>query len=113
MTRSPIAQSTDSPIARLPMSFLDRFKLHPKWKNADPNVRVSAVAEMPNDDEHLAILRELARDDVEAQVRRTAGERLHKVEDIIQLARAEKDERIRRDYVDRLIGVAIAGAPTD
>ena len=39
----------DSPIARLPMSFLDRFKPQPRWKHADPAVRAAAVAEIPDD----------------------------------------------------------------
>jgi hypothetical protein len=95
------------------MSFLDRFKLQPKWKNADPNLRVAGVAEMPDDDEHLVVLRELARDDADARVRRAAGGRLSRVEDLVQLARSERDEELRRTYVERLVGIATAAAPTD
>ena len=95
------------------MSFLDRFKLQPKWKNTDPNIRASAVAEMPDDDEHLAVLRELARDDVDARVRRAAGARLLRVEDVVRLARGERDEDLRRSYVERLVDIATRPAPTD
>src|SRR5688500_10540414 len=95
------------------MSFLDRFKLQPRWKNADPAVRAAAVAELPRDEESLAILRELARDDADPRVRRAAGGRLSLVEDIVQLARAERDEELRQTYVERLVTLAIAPADTD
>lgn len=95
------------------MSFLDRFKLQPKWKHADPAVRAEAVATIPDDDEHLGVLLELARDDVDARVRRAAGARLTRVEDIVQLARSERDEQMRRDYTERLVTIASAPAATD
>ena len=95
------------------MSFLDRFKLQPKWKNADPAVRAAAIAEIPRDDEHLAVLQELAREDVDARVRRAAGARLSRVEDIVQLARGEKDDELRRGYVDRLVAFALVPAEND
>ena len=94
------------------MSFLDRF-LQPKWKHADPAVRAAAVADMPDNEEHLAVLRELAREDADIRVRRAAGARLSRIEDMVQLARGERDEELRREYVDRLVGVATAAAPTD
>jgi hypothetical protein len=95
------------------MSFLDRFKPQPRWKNADPAIRAAAVAEIPRDDEHLAVLRELARDDADARVRRAAGGRLSAVEDVVQLARRERDEEVRRGYVERLVAIATAPADTD
>ena len=57
------------------MSFLDRFKPQPRWKHADPAVRAEAVATVPDDDEHVEVLRELARGDVDLRVRRAAGAR--------------------------------------
>ena len=95
------------------MSFLDRFKPQPRWKNADPTVRAAAIAEMPRDEEYLVVLRELARDDADPRVRRAAGTRLSAVEDIVQLARAERDEELRRGYVERLVAMAVAPADTD
>ena len=95
------------------MSFLDRFKPQPRWKNADPTVRAAAIAEIPRDDEYLVVLRELARDDADPRVRRAAGARLSAVEDIVQLARAERDEELRRGYVERLVAMAVAPADTD
>ena len=39
------------------MSFLDRFKPQPRWKHADPAVRLEAVPTIPDDDEHLRCCR--------------------------------------------------------
>ena len=95
------------------MSFLDRFKPQPRWKHADPGVRAEAAGTLPEDDEHLGVLRELAREDGDLRVRRAAGARLTRVEDLVQLARSERDEQLRRDYSDRLVGIATAPAPND
>ena len=67
------------------MSFLDRFKPQPRWKHTDPAVRLEAVPTIPDDDEHLAVLQELARQDVDVRVRRAAGDRLTRVEDLVLL----------------------------
>ena len=94
------------------MSFLDRF-LQPKWKHADPSVRAAAVADIPDDAEHLPILQELARTDADLRVRRAAGARLSRVEDVVPLARGEQDEELKRHYVERLVAIANAPANTD
>jgi hypothetical protein len=95
------------------MSFLDRFKPQPRWRHADPAVRAEAVHTIPDDEEHLAVLRELAGTDPDLRVRRAAGSRLAAVEDLVQLARSEADEDLRREYTERLVSVATAGAGTD
>ena len=91
------------------MSFLDRFKPQPRWKHADPAVRAAAVAEIPEDEESIATLRELASDDEDVRVRRVASERLHGAADILLLARKERDEALRRELVERLVSIAAAG----
>ncbi|MBA3296514.1 MAG: DUF349 domain-containing protein, partial [Acidobacteria bacterium] len=95
------------------MSFLDRFKPQPRWKHADPAVRAAAVPEIPADAEHVPVLQELAREDADLRVRRAAGARLSRVEDLVPLARSERDEELKREYADRLVGIATAAAPTD
>jgi hypothetical protein len=95
------------------MSFLDRFKPQPRWKHADPAVRAEAVPTIPDDEEHLAVLQELAREDTDLRVRRAAGARLTRIEDLVQLARSERDEALKRHYAERLVEVAIAPAATD
>src|SRR3954447_17859430 len=96
----------DGPIVRLPMSFLDRFKPQPKWKHADPAVRVSSIPEIPDDAEHLPVLQELAREDADIRGRRAAGARLSRMEDVVQLARSERDEELKREYTERLVSIA-------
>ena len=93
------------------MSFLDRFKPQPKWRHADPAVRANAVSEVPDDDEHRAVLLELASEDPDQRVRRAAASRLAFAEDLVRLARATKDDDLRRSVTERL--VALASAPSD
>ncbi len=95
------------------MSFLDRFKLQPKWKHADPAIRAAAVSEIPDDDEHLAVLRELAQADDDLRVRRAAAARLRTADDLVLLARAEPDEDLRRELQERLVAIANAPANSD
>jgi hypothetical protein len=95
------------------MSFLDRFKPQPRWKHADPAVRTEAVSTLPDDAEHTDVLRELAREDADVRVRRAAGARLSRVEDLVQLARAERDEALRREYAERLVTIASSPGPND
>lgn len=95
------------------MSFLDRFKLQPRWKHADPAVRAAAVAELPDDAEHQAVLRELAASDEDVRVRRAAAGRLTSAADLVAVVRAERDEELRRELTDRLVAVATAPGDND
>lgn len=95
------------------MSFLDRFKPQPRWKHADPAVRAEAVATLPDDEEHREVLRELAREDTDLRVRQAAGARLMRAEDLVPLAKGERDEELKREYADRLVAIANAPAATD
>ena len=95
------------------MSFLDRFKPQPRWKHADPAVRAEAAAALTDDAESADVLRELAREDADVRVRRTAGSRLTRAEDLVQLVRTERDEELRREYSERLVAIATSAAPND
>ena len=92
------------------MSFLDRLRPQPRWKNADPAVRAAAVAEVPDDPEHQQILAELAGDE-DVRVRRAAAARLRNVTQLVARAGRETDEELRRELSERL--VSIASAPSD
>jgi Domain of Unknown Function (DUF349) len=93
------------------MSFLDRFKTQPKYRNPDPAIRLAGVAELPDDAEHWGVIAELAASDEDVRVRRAAIERISVVGYLARIARTEKDEALRRDLAERLI--AIANAPAD
>jgi hypothetical protein len=95
------------------MSFLDRFKPQPKWKHADPAVRAAAIADIPDDDEHQAVLRELAAADEDVRVRRAAVALLHHAQDLLPIARGERDEELRREIQERLLAIATAPADAD
>src|SRR5688572_15839575 len=95
------------------MSFLDRFKPQPRWKHADAAVRAAAVPEIPEDHESRAILVELASSDEDVRVRRAAAGRLDQAEEILPIARRERDEELRRELVERLVAIATAPAASD
>jgi hypothetical protein len=95
------------------MSFLDRFKPQPRWKHADPAIRAAAIADIPDDDEHVAVLRDLASDDEDVRVRRAAAGRLKTADDLAPVARAERDEELRRELQERLVAIANAAAESD
>lgn len=96
------------------MSFLDRFKPQPRWKHADPAVRLAAVAELTDaDPEHRQALLELAASDEDARVRRAAIGRVNDVTELARLARTEADEDTRRELGERLAGIATAASNSD
>ena len=94
------------------MSFLDRFKPQPRWKHTDPAIRAAAVSEIPADEERT-VLEDLAANDEDVRVRTAAIARVHDVAFLARLARSERDDDVRRQVTDRLVGVAVAPAPDD
>jgi hypothetical protein len=95
------------------MSFLDRFKPQPRWKHADAAIRAAAVSEIPDDDEHDAVLVELALEDEDVRVRRAAAGRLSSPVDLVRLVRSETDAELRREVTERLVAIASAPAASD
>ena len=95
------------------MSFLDRFKPQPKWKNPDPVIRAGGVSEIPDDELRTPTLLELAAGDEDVRVRRAAASRLTGATSLVQLVRRERDEDLRRELTERLVEIASAAAPTD
>ena len=92
------------------MSFLDRFKIQPKYKSADADVRAQAVAELgagPLTDEDRAILVALANEDPDPRVRRAAAARIEDVGVLASMATRDADEEIRGELVNRLAGIAV------
>lgn len=94
------------------MSFLDRFKIQPKHKSPDPDVRIAFVHELPAgppSEEDAAALVALAREDVDARVRRAAAARIEDVGVLAAVAGHDADPGIREEVLGRLAGVAASG----
>lgn len=85
------------------MSLLDRFR-QPKWKHADPAVRLEAVNEL--EDEAQDVLGSLAREDEDAAVRRRAVARVDDLAVVAAVARTDLDEGVRSEARKILIDVA-------
>ncbi len=63
--------------------------------------------------EHWGVIAELAASDEDVRVRRAALERIGVVGYLARIARTERDESLRRELAERLIGIANAPADSD
>ena len=91
------------------MSLLDRLKPQPRWKNPDPAVRLSAIAEL----EDAAELKVVVQEDTDPGVRRAAVRRLGDVAFLAAIARDDADERVREEAAAGLIEIAVKGEAAD
>ena len=73
------------------MGLFDRFKSQPRWKHADPAVRITAVDAMPDEDQELLL--QIAREDEDAGVRRAAAAKLSDAAALAQIARGTPTSR--------------------
>jgi Domain of Unknown Function (DUF349) len=90
------------------MSFLDRFKIQPRYKSTDPEQRVAGVQELTDTPEDAAVLVSLARDDADARVRRAAIARIQDANILADLAAGDPDATIRAELIERLAGIAMS-----
>src|SRR5262245_12470724 len=88
--------------AREAMGILEKLKPQPRWKHADPAVRLEAVREL-DDPVELAALAEL---DPDAKVRRAAVARTADSAILAHIAAADADAEIRERAADRLVALA-------
>lgn len=86
------------------MGILERLRPQPRWKHADPAVRVAAVYEFGPEDTDA--LHAVAREDPEARVRRAAVSRIDDVTVLADAARTDPDEEVRAEAVRGLAGIA-------
>ena len=84
------------------MGLLDKLKPQPRWKHADPAVRLEAVREL-DDQAELAILAEL---DPDARVRRSATARIADPAVLGRIAASDADAEARDRAADRLLALA-------
>lgn len=87
------------------MGLLDKLKPQPRWKHADPAVRLEAVREL-EDQTDLAIL---AETDPDGRVRRAAIARTTDPVLLGRVAAGDSDSETRDRAADRLLALATAG----
>ncbi len=88
------------------MALFDRFR-QPKWKHADPAIRLEAVNELGDDAQD--VLCSLAREDADAGVRRRAVARVEDIGTLAAVARSDMDEGVRAEARKLLIDLATDG----
>ena len=86
------------------MSILEKLRSQPRWKHADPTVRVAAVYEIGPG--QLEALHRLAHEDAEARVRRAAVTRIDDAGILADIARTDPDAEVRDEAVRGLAGAA-------
>lgn len=91
------------------MGILDKLKPQPRWKHADPAVRLEAVAELDDPSEIAA----LAEGDVDPQVRRAAIAKVGDPGVLGRVAAADADPRARDAAADRLLALALDPSVSD
>lgn len=89
------------------MALFDRFR-QPKWKHADPAVRLEAVNELGDDAQD--VLSTLAREDADAGVRRRAVARVEDIAVLATVARSDMDEGVRAEARKLLMDLATDGS---
>ena len=87
------------------MGLLDKLKPQPRWKHADPTVRLEAVREL----EDAAELAGLAEGDPDARVRRAAIARIADPALLGRLAATDADAEAKDRAADRLLALSMAG----
>jgi hypothetical protein len=89
-------------MSRANMGILDKLKPQPRWKHADPAVRLEAVRELDD----LVELAGLAERDPDAKVRRAAVALLDDAACLGRIATGDADEDVRDRAADRLVILA-------
>ncbi len=91
------------------MRLLDR--LRPQWQHSDPNVRLSAVRQLGEQDQDL--LNNLAREDDDARVRRSAIKRVQDPLRLQEIAENESDERLKELAAGRAAEILVQQASSE
>lgn len=85
------------------MGILDKLKPQPRWRHADPAVRLEAIAELDDPSEIAA----LAERDLDPQVRRAAIAKVGDPGVLGRVTTADADPRVRDAAADRLLALAL------
>ena len=89
------------------MGLLDKLKPVPRWKHADPAIRLAALREL----EDAAELGVMAETDPDARVRRAAVARISEAEVLGRIAAQDTDAEARERAADRLVALSSNGHP--
>ncbi len=82
------------------MGLLEKLRPQPKWKHADPGVRLEGLNEIDGTEQEVLV--GLAKDDPDARVRRAAAARLADAGELAGVVRNEADEHVREAALARL-----------
>ncbi len=94
------------------MSLFDRLKPTPRWKHADPQVRLASIQEVEaTRDDAAGILATLARADADARVRRAAAARIADAGVLGEVLKQDGDEQVRQAAADVLLQMAGGNSP--
>src|SRR5512132_2500067 len=89
------------------MSLFDRLKPTPRWKHADPQVRLASIPEIESTrDDAAEILATVARADADPRVRRAAAQRLTNAAVLSEVLTQDSDEQVRQAAADVLLQMA-------
>lgn len=88
------------------MGFLDKLKPQPRWKHADPAVRLDAIKEVDDPQELIG----LAEGDPDVRVRRAAQVRVEDAATLGRIASSDPDGENRDRAADRLVVLATRGS---
>ena len=89
------------------MGLLEKLRPQPKWKHADPSVRLEGLQELEDTDQES--LTALATDDPDSRVRRAAVARVADAAVLSAIVRNESETSVRDHAATRLAGLAEQG----
>ncbi|MGQ0732469.1 MAG: DUF349 domain-containing protein [Acidobacteriota bacterium] len=92
------------------MGLLEKLRPQPKWKHADPTIRLDGLHEI--DDGDQATLTTLASDDPDPRVRRAALVRVANPDVLAACVRNDRDQAVRDHAAGRLAALAGQGEET-
>src|SRR5262245_13784680 len=93
------------------MGIFEKFRTQPRWKHADPGVRMAAIYELGTDEQ--PVLSGIVRDDADARVRRAAVSRVDDTGLLGDVLRTDPDTDGRAEAQRRLVGLAAETSEPD
>ena len=86
------------------MGLLDKFRSQPRWKHANPSIRIAAIEELPLDQQDVLVA--VAREDRDPSVRAAALRKVIAPSVLAECARQDADARVREEAAALLLDLA-------